>query len=218
MSARLVSSLFPIAIKSHVQFLEVATVMSSSRSLIAILMLGSLLAGGCRAASVSTRYYDISGNSADQLANEVVAKGPRPENKWSVASTDIRFVRSVARLDRQGSSCRFKDVRYHVEIKFTAPRWVNKSDNDDAVLRSKWKRFSDHLKSHRSTRVKIAENFARQLERGFLSIPRQPSCTALVLRAKKLGERILMRHDKAQDSFTRKEGKWLARFVKEEIR
>lgn len=162
----------------------------------------ALVTTGCTTtgAKVSTQYYDISGSSPRELDREIRRHGPNRGKAVAMTGIDIRPVDLEPTVSN--GLCRFERARFRVNAAITLPRWREAQSSRDAALQRNWKGLAAYAAAHEQVHVRIAEEFARELERAFLAIPPQPSCTrletiavALVRRAQPIHRRVQLAFD-----------------------
>lgn len=164
-----------------------------------------LAATGCATttARVSTQYYDISGSSPRELDREMRRRGP--DNGKAVASAGISIRPVALEPASSGGLCRFRRARFSVDAAVTLPRWREETASQDARLRRNWQGFAAYARAHEAVHVRIAETFARELEKAFLAIPPQPSCTRLEAIGLELVRRAVPLHRRVQLAFDAQE-------------
>lgn len=148
---------------------------------------------------VSVEYYDIRGDRASELRQQMNRKGPRGYDAY--ASWYVRW-----RFDHERSAgrCSIADASASVKVEITLPRWVDEDDADDA-LRERWQSYYTALVEHENGHRDFGIRAAREIEEALASVAAQSSCEAVTQTANRTGKRILagiVAEEKAYDRDT----------------
>lgn len=182
---------------------------TSVRQVILAIASGLLLASCVSTAStVSTDYYSVNGSTSQQLDRELRNKGPL--NGHALASAAIRFEPVSVFQEESALGCRYRTAKFRVDANITLPRWSNKRQSGDRELRRAWDGLARYAKLHEQTHVKIAEDYAKVLGSTLMELAPQNSCAKLDRTSKKIVDKILRNHDRAQKAFDTTEQKRLA--------
>lgn len=178
---------------------------------LAVLVALALAISGCVSTSpqVSTNYYLISGQTSEELDDELRRRGPLSGHAIAVAA--IRFNPVSVIQEERSDGCIFKTAKFRVQAEITLPRWKERNQSDDRDLRQAWDGLARYAKLHEDTHVKIAERFAKLLGEELEKIPAQSDCRKLDRVAKNVVETTRAAHTKAQNAFDAAEQKRLAR-------
>lgn len=107
-------------------------------------------------------YYPISGNSAVEIYNSMIRKGPRVDGAKAYAATSATTAQDGKLI--QGKSCQIKDYRLKLDFVIKLPAIRN-----EAALsvsdRNRWHQFQAFLKKHEETHRAIWLGCAAELER-----------------------------------------------------
>ncbi|MEN3793995.1 DUF922 domain-containing protein [Fulvimarina sp. MAC3] len=160
---------------------------------------------------VSTSYYEVSGQTSDQLVRDIARKAPN-NGKW-FAMVSIQFVPVALEPDLRGGMCRFKRVRLRVKADITLPLWRERNFAKSKDLRQGWDGHAEYARIHEDFHVKIAELFARKMESSLLALPAHRNCKELGASATKIVRRLHQLHGKAQDEFDELEEKRITRLI-----
>lgn len=182
-----------------------------SNALVPLLGLVLLVSGCTTTSQVSTRYYDVSGSTSQELDREIRRKGPRGGKAIATAGIDIRSVDLEPSVS--GGLCRFRQVTFRVSAAIILPQWREATSSRDAELRRLWSGFSAYARAHEEAHVKIAEAFARAIEGSFLAIPPQPSCARLEAIALQRLRRAATLHEQVQLAFDAREQRRFAQIA-----
>lgn len=157
--------------------------------------------------SQTTRYayYTISGNSAVEIYDSMLRKGPKVNGAKAYAATSATTTQDGKLL--QGSSCRVEDYRLKLDFIIKLPKIRN-----DKVLsasdRKRWQQFSAFLKVHEEAHRKIWLDCAADLERQVKSIKAR-SCSEADERANQLWDKVRAACNKKHAAFDAAEQKRL---------
>lgn len=145
--------------------------------------------GGASAKPVqSTKYayYTIRGDTAAEVYDSMMKKGPRVNGARAYAST-LATTTQNGRLS-QGSTCRIEEYRLKLEFVIKLPKIRNEMDLP-AADRKRWQQFSAFLKLHEETHREIWLGCAADLERQVKAI-KAKSCSEADRKANLLWDRI----------------------------
>lgn len=160
------------------------------------------------AASLSKTYsyFSIGGRTLEEIENELVRRGPHVKStgKRHPGATQMEFTTRLGYAQGE-NSCAVVKASVSVQARMILPRWRQrgKVENDVKLI---WSTLSEDIKRHEESHVVIAKNHARELELALKAIGRQKTCQIAAAKAKAITDRILARHDAAQDEFDRIEG------------
>lgn len=174
-----------------------------------------LLTAACMstASKVTTSYYDVRGNTADELDRQIRSNGPMQGHAIAVAAVNFEPVQVLQEVGSDG--CRFKTARFRVNAAITLPRWTDRLQSPDRDLRRAWKGLADYARAHEQTHVRIAEEFAKLLGDQLMAMPAERDCQRLDARAERVVERVARAHERAQRAFDAEEQQRLARLFAE---
>ncbi|MGQ0485917.1 MAG: DUF922 domain-containing protein [Hyphomicrobiales bacterium] len=157
-------------------------------------------------------YYSIGGDTAAEIYNAMIRRGPHVNGAQAYASTSATS--SQEGKLAQGQSCAISDYRLRIDFVIRLPRIKNEKVLSGAT-RARWQQFSRFLKQHEETHRSIWLVCARDLERQVKAIA-VADCGIADARAAKLWEQMRKSCTKKHDAFDAAEQKRLARhpFVK----
>ena len=150
-------------------------------------------------------YFDIRGNTADELDAALNARGPTVMGASShhPAATRIRFGGQATYLESEGL-CRIGSVKVTVETQIILPRWRDRK-HAQARLSEVWNMLAADIERHEAHHAEIARDHARQMEKAILALPPQPSCDQLQIKVDRESQLAIERHDAAQARFDAEE-------------
>ena len=131
-------------------------------------------------------YYTIGGDTAVEIYNSMMKKGPKVNGAKAYAATSATTTQN-GKLS-QGSSCRIEDYRLKLDFVIKLPKIRNEKALP-AADRKRWQQFSGFLKAHEETHRKIWLGCAADLERQVKSI-KAKSCTEADRKATQLWDKI----------------------------
>jgi predicted secreted Zn-dependent protease len=149
-----------------------------------------LMWGGVAAAkptqSTKYTYYSIGGDTAVEIYNSMMKKGPKVNGAKAYAATSATTTQNGKLL--QGASCQVQDYRLQLDFVIKLPKIRNEKVLP-AADRKRWQQFSGFLKTHEETHRKIWLDCAADLERQVKSI-KAKSCNEADRKANQLWDRI----------------------------
>lgn len=164
--------------------------------------------GAAEAASIvkSYSYFNIKGSTLEDLEKELAKRGPtmKDTGKRHPGATQMEFTSKVGYAEQKGT-CRVARANVTVKVKVILPRWRARkgADSDTRLI---WDTLSSDIKRHEESHVIIAKNHARELEDALDQLGSFKTCEAAQQRVQQVTERILSKHDAAQEKFDRIEG------------
>src|SRR5262245_42772201 len=156
--------------------------------------LAAAIVAGLAAASVSAQtvtstkfqYYSISGNSAVEIYQSMLSRGPRVDGAKAYAATSAQT--SQAGLLVQGQSCRIRDYRFKINFVIKLPRMTSEGQLSPLV-RTRWHQFWSFLKKHEETHRAIWIGCAREFESRVASL-KSGNCNTIDSEAARLWEKV----------------------------
>ncbi len=151
----------------------------------------------------SISYFDIKGNTADELDTALNERGPLAMGSSShhPGATKIRFGGNATYSEASGR-CYISGVKVTVDTEIILPRWRDRR-HANKQLSLIWDALEADIRRHENRHVEIARQHARQMERQILSLPSAGNCDALQEKANAITERETERHDADQARFDR---------------
>jgi len=149
----------------------------------------------------SFSYFDIRGNTADELDAALNARGPQIGGASShhPAATRIRFGGEATYVER-GGRCYIGDVKVTVDTDIILPRWRDRR-HAEKRLPAVWDMLLADIKRHEARHVEIARDHAYLLEQTILALGPAWSCDRLQDEVGRATERAIEQHDEAQARF-----------------
>ncbi len=151
----------------------------------------------------SVSYFDIKGDTADELDAALNERGPLAMGSGShhPGATKIRFGGNATYSEANGR-CYISGVKVTVDTEIMLPRWRDRR-HANKQLSLIWDTLEADIRRHENRHVEIARQHARQMERQILSLPSASNCDALQEKANAITERETERHDADQARFDR---------------
>jgi predicted secreted Zn-dependent protease len=149
----------------------------------------------------SFSYFDISGNTADELDAALNARGPTTIGASSrhPGATRIRFGGQATYVEKDGR-CHIGGVKVTVDTEIILPRWRDRS-RASKRLSLVWDTLSADIRRHEERHAEIARQHARMTEDIILRLPSEASCDLLQERVNTESARNIEEHDKDQARF-----------------
>ncbi len=147
-----------------------------------------------------TVYYNVQGTSADELRtqlNKFGVKGSDGKTYYGYATWNVSW-RYLCRSDM--TNCWITSVQTTVRIKFTLPKWIDRSEAPEE-LRQKWDKYITALERHERRHRDIAVETAFQVERAIAGMKLRGGCDGLKREANALGHRLVDNCKKRQSDY-----------------
>jgi len=155
--------------------------------------------------STKYSYYSIGGDSASEIYDSMMRKGPKVNGAKAYAATSATTTQDGKLL--QGASCKVQDYRLKLDFVIKLPKIRNEKALP-AADRKRWQQFSSFLKAHEETHREIWMGCAADLERQVKAI-RAKSCNEADRKATQLWDRIRAACDRKHKAFDAAEQKRL---------
>lgn len=175
--------------------------------LAALLAAGMAVPAGAASIAKTYSYFSIGGRTLDEIESELSRRGPQVKStgRRHPGATRMEFTTRLGYAEGNGS-CRIVQANVTVRAKVILPRW-SRPKRAEQDVRLIWDTLSADIKRHEESHVSIAKNYARDLEQALLKLGRQGSCQVAAQKAKETTNRLLEKHDRAQEQFDVIEGK-----------
>jgi predicted secreted Zn-dependent protease len=147
-----------------------------------------------------TVYYNVQGTSADELRtqlNKLGVKESDGKTYYGYTNWNVSW-RYLSGSDR--TNCRITSVQTTVRIKFTFPKWIDRSKAPDE-LRQKWDKYITALERHERRHRDIAAEAAVQIERAIAGMKPRGSCDGLKRDANAVGHLLVEDCKKRQSDY-----------------
>lgn len=134
-------------------------------------------------------FYQISGNTAAQLLDEIQYRSPRLEHysgqtairdtavPIATASLKPRWRMEVVQMQQQ--FCRVATVETHADVEYTYPQWVD-YDQGNPRLQQRWNQFFNAVVRHEHEHRNILMRALAKVEPAVLALPAQADCDGVV--------------------------------------
>jgi len=128
---------------------------------------------------VSIIYYDVEGNTVQQLQNSIAG------HDWGVVPAHGTGTARVVwdydvshRLREEAGSCRYVEVKLNGSIVEELPRWQAPAGADSALV-ARWNTFITNLETHEQEHVDLGLQAAKEIHDTLINFPPQPTCDEL---------------------------------------
>ncbi len=142
------------------------------------------------AVKVDTRHYDIHGDSAAELRQQMSRLGPPDRDGRRYDAYTKWYVAWHFTYREVGGSCRIERVTTSVDVTYTLPRW-RAPRTATPELRAHWDRYLAALQAHEHGHRDFGVHSAREVEQQLQSLPAHGSCRELEAAANAAGHRVL---------------------------
>ncbi len=178
------------------------------RSIVASLLIAVLLSGQANAAGLSKRYayFAVRGTTLEEIEKELNRRGPKVNSTGSrhPGATEMEFTTKL-KYGHDGKYCQVSSAHVLLKVKVILPRW-RRSSRASRETMIVWDTLSSDIKRHEESHVVIARNHAMELEKALKKLKSRDGCDALKTQVAATADRILARHDAAQERFDKIEG------------
>jgi predicted secreted Zn-dependent protease len=176
------------------------------RGLLCLLALqGIIMPAGAASIDKKYSYFNLYGNSAEDLDREIAKRGPKLKLTGTrhPGATTMNFGLKT-KITNDGTYCKLERAFVTLELKVTLPRWKNRprASEDMALM---WDTLSSDIKRHEERHALIARSYAIDLERALENLPRDHDCKRLQAKAEAVADKMLSDHATAQADFDRVE-------------
>ncbi|MEW9808321.1 DUF922 domain-containing Zn-dependent protease [Mesorhizobium sp. ZMM04-5] len=174
------------------------------RTLLAVAFMGlAILPASAENVSKTYSYFSVGGRTLEELEAELNRRGPtvKSTGQRHPGATQMQFNTRIGYAEQKGT-CRVAEATVTVKATVILPRWRQRARADQDT-RLVWDSLSIDIKRHEEQHVRIASDYARQLERKLMRIGRQKSCAIAAGKAKATADAVLKKHDRAQAKFDR---------------
>jgi len=130
-------------------------------------------------------YYEIKGNSEDELRSELCRLGCKWKDGKTYDSVTNWHVKWDYDYNRSAETCSAEVFRVFVEITFRYPKWV-RTDEVPRPLVAKWDNYVKSLVEHESGHRDMAVAAAAELSLAVAGLPPAPTCAELDNRVRAL--------------------------------
>ncbi|MGA1803544.1 DUF922 domain-containing Zn-dependent protease [Rhizobium sp. HT1-10] len=156
-------------------------------------------------AQTSVSYFDISGNTADQLDAALNARGPVAMGASSrhPGATRIRFGGQATYVE-SGGRCHIGGARVTVDTQIILPRWRDRR-HAETGLPAVWDRLATDIRRHEEHHAEIARSHANRMEKAIMALRPERSCDLLQDKVSRESARAIRLHDRDQEHFDRVE-------------
>lgn len=156
--------------------------------------------------SKSYKYFTINGTTAADLDRELSRRGPKSSstNSRHPGATQMKFSGTIKYRTLKNGRCKVDSAHIKLHTKLILPRWTNRKRAERHVAMI-WDTLSRDIKRHEERHAEIARQYARKLEKSLLALYPRRNCDEMEQVANSESDKILARHDSAQNSFDRSE-------------
>ena len=188
-----------------------STMTRASLSLILFVSILSILPTSSAARILlkeTTSYYSVGGSNGQEIFKSMLEKGPKISGRLGhfLATTEIEYEFPNFTMEVVGGKCVPKNADIIVKANYTYPKWKGSAKASSATRRA-WKNFSREVVWHEKQHVKIAMEYAKEMEKvlrttfGYTSMNCSDLSWKLGLKARRMGSK----HNRLQKRFDRKD-------------
>lgn len=174
-----------------------------------------LLLSGCATApkaEVNIGYYQVSGTTEQKIERQLSLRGPHiPGKGRALAAARISMEQRV-QVAETATWCRVADAQIRIRADVTLPQWKQRASAPPELGR-KWDNFAEYAEAHERVHVRIAEQYAAELERKLEAIPTQSDCKTVSKIVSIISKDVVSEMNKAQDKFDADEERRIRQLV-----
>ena len=162
------------------------------------------LAGAEPTLKIKYDYYDIAGQTAAELREEMNRNGVLWTNGNIYDAYTGWDVKWNYRYRITDTDCSISAVTTTLYVEFRLPRWVN-YDSGPSALMKKWDAYIQSLRRHENGHKDFGIQAAIEIEQSIAELDPAVTCDALAKTANELGRRILSEYaakERAYDART----------------
>jgi len=142
------------------------------------------------APDLAVTYYDVPGNSLQELRQSLNTLGPvGKDGKRHHGQVDWHVGWRFNYLPR-GTGCRIDALRMEVKATMLLPRWTG-VDTAPAVLQQEWTRYSQALRVHEDGHAARATQASEEIQRRFAAVGGAMNCTRLNEELNRIGQAVI---------------------------
>jgi len=157
----------------------------------AIAVFALLLMGGVHASeSLEIEYYEVHGNSAQEVREWMNRNGPVGKDGRRFHGYTKWHVRWNFRYRPRGASCEVTSVETSLDVIMTLPRWTRPA-GAPAELEREWERYSAALRAHEDGHAGLGAAAAGEIQRRLSEMSGTSGCQALADDMNRTGRAIL---------------------------
>lgn len=156
--------------------------------------------------SVSVGYYDVAGESFEELDRQISLHGPKvPGVGEAIAATQVRMVPDIRYGETRGR-CQVTRAVVRVKADVTLPRLANKARVEQGLGKA-FNNLETYARMHEAVHVAIADKHAEMAEKAILSIGPKDDCTSLREEVVRRYDAVIAEHQREQIRFDEEERK-----------
>lgn len=155
--------------------------------LIPLLFSGLALAGP--EISIETIYYEVSGESEQEIRSSLNSRSPVRVEEGVFDAHTSWHVNWRFNWRTHNESCFITRVNTTLDVKYILPKWDHTQSSNNGLIR-KWSRYYEALIAHEEGHKAFGVRAAEDIEAAISIMPSFRECTTLEQRANELAQRI----------------------------
>lgn len=181
-------------------------------------VLGSLAWVGpavCGEIKETTTYFMVKGSTFAELDRALGLKGPLlASGERRAGATEVAFKGDLS-YKLKGDGCRVDKARFRLDLHTTLPRWSAPSSAGPET-KALWRTLHQDIVTHEAKHASIAKSWLKRLETEVGTLPAEPTCARMGIKANAATRALLLGHETAQRRFDAAEAKVIdARLARE---
>lgn len=149
---------------------------------------------------VKIKYYEVEGDTVEDLRRELNAKTPIRNNGRPFDANTTWYVKWNTHWAMKGMSCSMISVTTRVTIIFTLPKWANYKEASRKE-KEKWDKFFKRLVDHENGHKDIAVGSAKEIEEAVMNMESRKDCNILKHDSNYLGQKIIEKYNELAQQY-----------------
>ncbi len=149
---------------------------------------------------VRIKYYEVEGDTVEDLRSELSARTPIRHNGKPFHADTTWYVKWDTQWAMKDMSCSIISVTTRVSIIFTLPKWADYKEARRNE-RDKWDRFFKLLVDHENGHKDIAVGSAKEIEKAVLNMESRKDCNILKHDSNHIGQKIMEKYHELTQQF-----------------
>jgi len=160
----------------------------------------------------SFKYFKVRGTTLFEILKDAQKTSPIKAvgtGGAKIGVAEIKFTYDLDYVENDGR-CSVKKPQITVDVILHLPRWANYNSVND-IAKQSWNGFFAGIKKHELMHSEIAKDYGTRMYKKIASISSRSNCSSLEAVVTRNYNRLLIKHERAQNKFDRREQKRLRR-------
>ena len=152
--------------------------------------------------SLTSVYYMVEGNTAEEIWKDVMAKTPVVKHdKIHVAYTKWHVNWQVWWFDK-GGSCEISKISTKLDVTYTLPKLKQAAAMEDSA-KSRWEAYYFALFEHEQGHKNLGVQAAVEIENRIANMGARTNCKELELAANEIGKSVIAKYSRIEKEYDR---------------